>query len=330
MLVEVDGHRVAGFAQEAAVLAEEAAPQIPQVLACQRERRLMAQEPIGMHQAVGQPACLAVLFGGGRLRGGRPVLHRPERARPEVGDIALVYGQVDQTVHHGARLRGPLLARLPPCKHGHRRQRHAHGEGVQVLVPAGAGPDPVGNRDRLPGPAPQRQVEEPVRADASAQPRDPLRLDVHVLIAAADHAHERHGELELRLHVGIADAVAQQSRFDAEDAHEVDLTVGVGVGRLRERIDHLPRALGHVERVRHQRLVALAVVGRHRRGGRLGVDVRDRIARLPVRVQVVAGLAAGRHLVIAHRPANLIRRVGDVKTEVRVSCPRAAGDAFAL
>ena len=245
-----------------------------------------------MHQAVGQPACLAVLFGGGRLRGGRPVLHRPERARPEVGDIALVYGQVDQTVHHGARLRGPLLARLPPCKHGHRRQRHAHGEGIQVLVPAGAGPDPVGNRDRLPGPAPQRQIEEPVRADASAQPRDPLRLDVQVLIAAADHAHERHGELELRLHVGIADAVAQQSWFDAEDAHEVDLAVRVGVGRLRERIDHLPRALSYVERVGYQRLVALALVGRHRRGGRLGVDVRDRIARLPVRVQVVAGLAA--------------------------------------
>ena len=107
----------------------------------------------------GMYGTLAVLLGGGRLRRGRPVLHRPERARPEVGDIALVYGQVDQTVHHGARLRGPLLARLPPCKHGHRRQRHAHGEGIQVLVPAGAGPDPIGNRDRLPGPAPQRQVD---------------------------------------------------------------------------------------------------------------------------------------------------------------------------
>ena len=100
--------------------------------------------------------------------------------------------------------------------------------------------------------------------------------------------------------------------FDAEDAHEVDLAVGAGVGRLRERIDYLPRALGHVERVGHQRLVALAPVGRHRRGGRLRIDVSDRITRLPARIQVVAGLAVG-DLFVAHRPANLLRLTGKVK-----------------
>ena len=204
------GHRVAGLPQKAAVLAEEVAPQVPEVLARQRERRLVAEEAIGVHQAVWQPACLAVLLGDGRLGGGRPLLHRPERAGPEVGDVALVHGQAGQPVHRGARLRRPLLAGIPPRQQGHGRQRHAHGEGIQVLVPAGSGPDPVGNGYRLPRPAPQRQVEEPVRADAAAQPRQPVGLDLQVLLAAADHAHERHGELELRLHVGVADAVAQQ------------------------------------------------------------------------------------------------------------------------
>ena len=68
MLVEVDGHRVAGLTQEAAVLAEEVAPQVPEVPARQRERGLVAEEAIGVHQAVGQPALLAVLLADGRLR----------------------------------------------------------------------------------------------------------------------------------------------------------------------------------------------------------------------------------------------------------------------
>lgn len=168
----------------------------PQVLACQRERGLVAEEPKGVHEAVGEPACLAVLLADGRLRRGRPVLHRPKRTGPEVGDVAIVHGQADQAVHHGAYLRRPLLARIPPRQQGHGRKRHAHGEGIQILVSAGTGADPVGNGDRLPRPAPQRQVEEPVRADAAAQPREPVSLDLQVLLAAADHAHERHRELE--------------------------------------------------------------------------------------------------------------------------------------
>ena len=52
VLVEMHGHVVAGLAQEAAVLAEEVAPQVSQVLACQRERGIVAEEPIGVHQAV--------------------------------------------------------------------------------------------------------------------------------------------------------------------------------------------------------------------------------------------------------------------------------------
>ena len=73
MLVEMHGHVVAGFTQEAAVVAEEVALQILEVLACQRERGFVAEEPIGVHQAVRQPACFAVLDRDGRLRGGRPV-----------------------------------------------------------------------------------------------------------------------------------------------------------------------------------------------------------------------------------------------------------------
>ena len=55
MLVEVDGHRVAGLPQKAAVLAEEVAPQVPEVLARQRERGLVADS--GLMYAIGSPGC---------------------------------------------------------------------------------------------------------------------------------------------------------------------------------------------------------------------------------------------------------------------------------
>ena len=126
------------------------------------------------------------------------------RGRGEVGEAAAVYGEVREGVHDALGLaQQPWVAAAPGVEH-HRREEAAAGEWRDVVVALGLDVPPSGVYER-PGAAHQGHVWGAVGTDPPEAHLHPAAVDLDVLGAAADDAHEGQGfhELDLDGHVRV-------------------------------------------------------------------------------------------------------------------------------
>ncbi len=120
----------------------------------------------------------------------------------------------------------------------------------------------LGEAEKTPRTAFERNVRQPVRADLLQHHLHPNGVHMVVQAGAGGHSKQRQRLLHRlrRLHP-IAEVVQHDGGIAEEIGEPVNLHVRIGIGNGGQRVDAQFRALGDVEGVRHRVLVTRASIG---------------------------------------------------------------------